>query len=738
MKPWLLGTILALLAAVCTLTLLRVAGEQANTLDSVREEAGETLAPGVTLEQALALSSAHVEEEPPRLAHPPEGAQQPFHFPAPTLRWRGDRERIYRVELSRGGEPFQVVVTRTPHIVPDAHAWDRLRRVPGPIVVTIRAGVIDPDGRVVGAVTESRSSFSMEAQDAGPSGVLVVGMKHRPPSETDEHVPLMMMHLAMVGMDLEELKPRVLFRTAYGPELIEGSTGAPRDGAMGGSQDEGPPPPGPGGVEAEALNPKTPPKCVSCHDISQDGRYIATFSQVTDEGPPEFDVANGFLTVLAMPEREVIAQVPHGFLPRFNPADSNLIAYADVDETIGAKTEMLVKRGDIVVLDLESGVSTPVPGASESDRVEAVATWSPDGQTLAFLRTAPGEMWHGSETRTEIATVPWAAGAGGVATPLDGVSGFDQSHFYPEYSPDGRWLVATRADRGFFSQISSDLVIVPAAGGVARRLACNSPLADTWHRFSPDGRWLAMISNRTEIRHPDVLLSRFDTAEGTCQPPVEIPHVAGPAAHMHAFHWVAELPWLRDGLSLSVLEELPPGQDHGERGDGPDGYGEDGDGHYDNDRGDRRDGNRRDGGYPDDARRESFGSDPPPPGAADAIRGLLKALEDGDTGAVGQLFITRELFLASSECEPSTQVESVMEGREQALQLAAERPRITDVDVHDGMLEHVLAGSKPYECRALRDVLLFRTTWTRTENGRPIAGEAHLLEIDGRWYFARI
>ncbi len=729
MRPWLLGTILALLVAACTLTLLSAVGEQANALHSVREEAGETLAPGVTLEQALALSSAQTEEEPPRLAHPSEGAQQPFHFPAPTLRWRGDRERLYRVELSRGGETFQVVVTRTPQIVPDATAWERLRRAAGPIVVTIRAGVIDPDGRVVGTVTESWSSFSMEAQEAGPSGVLVVGMKHHPPSRTEEHVPLMMMHLALVGMDLEELKPRVLFRTAYGPELLEGSTGAPRDLAMGGSQDEGPPPPGPGGVEAEALNPKTPPKCVSCHDISQDGRYIATFSQVTDEGPPEFDAANGFLTVLAMPEREVIAQVPHGFLPRFNPADSSLIAYADVDETIGAKTEMLVKRGDIVVLDLESGVSTRLPGASESDRVEAVATWSPDGQTLAFLRTAPGEMWHGSETRTEIATVPWADGAGGVATPLAGVSGFEQSHFYPEYSPDGRWLVATRADRGFFSQISSDLVIVPAGGGAARRLACNSPLADTWHRFSPDGRWLAMISNRSEIRHPDVLLSRFDTADGTCQPPVEIPHVAGPAAHMHAFHWVAELPWLRDGLSLSVLDEPPPGQNDGEFGnDGYDERGDDGD----------RDRHRGDDRRRDDARREPFGNDPPPAGAADAIRTMLKALEEGDTATVSELFITRELFLASSECEPPTQVDSVMEGRQQALQVAAERPRITDVDVHDGMLEQVPAGSKPYECRALLDVLLFRTTWTWSENGDPNAGELHLLKIDGRWYFARL
>ena len=36
----------------------------------------------------------------------------------------------------------------------------------------------------------------------------------------------------------------------------------------------------------------------------------------------------------------------------------------------------------------------------------------------------------------------------------------------------------------------SKLYIVPAAGGVARPLRSNQPVMNSWHSFSPNGRWL--------------------------------------------------------------------------------------------------------------------------------------------------------------------------------------------------------------------------------------------------------
>jgi tetratricopeptide (TPR) repeat protein len=40
----------------------------------------------------------------------------------------------------------------------------------------------------------------------------------------------------------------------------------------------------------------------------------------------------------------------------------------------------------------------------------------------------------------------------------------------------------------------SQLYIVPAAGGQARRMRCNTSLMNSWHSFSPNGRWLVFSS----------------------------------------------------------------------------------------------------------------------------------------------------------------------------------------------------------------------------------------------------
>jgi Tol biopolymer transport system component len=153
-------------------------------------------------------------------------------------------------------------------------------------------------------------------------------------------------------------------------------------------------------------------------------------------------------------------------------------------------------------------------------------------------------MWHGARGHIDIATVPYNDGRGGMATALEGASDNGRSNFLPVYSPDGRWIVFTQADQGFFSQESSDLYIVPVAGGQARKLGCNSSHTESWHRFGPDGRWLATVTNREDIRRPHIYMSRFDTEQGTCAPAVQIPFVSGAAAHTHAFSWTRGFDWL--------------------------------------------------------------------------------------------------------------------------------------------------------------------------------------------------
>jgi TolB protein len=62
--------------------------------------------------------------------------------------------------------------------------------------------------------------------------------------------------------------------------------------------------------------------------------------------------------------------------------------------------------------------------------------------------------------------------------------------FNPEWSPDGQWIA--------YSSLGSDanLWIIPSAGGTPRQITTH-PGADTEPTWSPDGRKLAFVSDRS-------------------------------------------------------------------------------------------------------------------------------------------------------------------------------------------------------------------------------------------------
>jgi tetratricopeptide (TPR) repeat protein len=66
----------------------------------------------------------------------------------------------------------------------------------------------------------------------------------------------------------------------------------------------------------------------------------------------------------------------------------------------------------------------------------------------------------------------------------------------------------------------SKLYIVPAAGGVARRMTCNTPLMNSWHSFSPNGRWL-VFSSKSRSPYTQMFLTHID-AEGNDTPAILI------------------------------------------------------------------------------------------------------------------------------------------------------------------------------------------------------------------------
>jgi Flp pilus assembly protein TadD len=92
------------------------------------------------------------------------------------------------------------------------------------------------------------------------------------------------------------------------------------------------------------------------------------------------------------------------------------------------------------------------------------------------------------------------------------------SNFFPKYSPDGKWVVFCKAKSYMLLQPDSELYIVPAKGGAARRLRYNTARMNSWHSWSSNSRWL-VFSSKVNGPYTQLFLTHIDE-NGNDSPPV--------------------------------------------------------------------------------------------------------------------------------------------------------------------------------------------------------------------------
>ena len=149
--------------------------------------------------------------------------------------------------------------------------------------------------------------------------------------------------------------------------------------------------------------------------------------------------------------------------------DGRYAAASVLDETAGT--------GDIWIYDLNRGLKTRY---TFDPNMDWYPTWSPDGRQVAFSsnRDAPNDIWvidvSGSGTDTQLFE--------------DG----DNQVFPEAWSPDGEWLVYQRVD----GLNNTDIWAFPTAGGEPVALVASS-FTEDFPSISPDGRWLAFVSDES-------------------------------------------------------------------------------------------------------------------------------------------------------------------------------------------------------------------------------------------------
>jgi len=286
------------------------------------------------------------------------------------------------------------------------------------------------------------------------------------------------------------------------------------------------------------------PVCANCHSFSADGKtmgmdldglhgnrgmYIYTSvgrrTEVSERDVLQWSTAEGRLA----------GKVRVGFLSQVSPKGEYVVTTLNPARGPDPPSNYYVAnfkdyrflqvffptRGYLAWYSPATGVLKPLPGADDPRYVQMGAVWSPDGSYLVFARAAaadpdppgPPARFAGDpnelQIRYDLYRIPFNEGRGGAAEPVAGASQNGFSNTFPRISPDGRWMVFVRSRNGMLMRPDSDLYMVPAAGGTARRMHANTSRMNSWHSFSPNGRWM-VFSSKARSPYTQMYLTHID------------------------------------------------------------------------------------------------------------------------------------------------------------------------------------------------------------------------------------
>jgi tetratricopeptide (TPR) repeat protein len=301
------------------------------------------------------------------------------------------------------------------------------------------------------------------------------------------------------------------------------------------------------------------PVCGNCHSFSADGAVLGMdIDYANDKGSYAIAAVHESMTldrsaIISWSDYQRGEGVPtFGLLSQVSP-DGRFVVSTVKDESVFVPKPNLdfsqlffPVKGILCIYDRQTGVFQSLPGADVPSLVQSNPMWSPDGKYIVFAATeayslkrvsgphkvllSPEDcrefLVEGKPFKFNLYRIPFSGGQGGKAEPLAGASFNGKSNFFPRYSPDGKWIVFCRAENYMLLQPDSELYIIPAEGGEARRLRANTTRMNSWHSFSTNGKWL-VFSGKPDSPYTRLYLTHIDE-QGQSTPPVVLDRLTAP------------------------------------------------------------------------------------------------------------------------------------------------------------------------------------------------------------------
>jgi len=293
------------------------------------------------------------------------------------------------------------------------------------------------------------------------------------------------------------------------------------------------------------------PVCGNCHSFADNGKVLGLdVDYGNDKGAyAVMDVSRE----MVMNDDKIITwadfkredgELTFGLLSRVSPDGRYVVSTVKDRSVFVAMPDLMISqlffpiKGILVVYDRQTGTYASLPGADDPAYVQSNPVWSPDGKEIVFARAkayrterldqansalidekdVPEFTVDNKPFQYDLYRVPFNGGKGGTAEPLAGASQNGMSNYFPKYSPDGKWIVFCQAKNYMLLRPDSDLYIVPAAGGEARRLEHNTARMNSWHSWSSNSRWL-VFSSKANGPYTQLFLTHIDE-RGNDTPPV--------------------------------------------------------------------------------------------------------------------------------------------------------------------------------------------------------------------------